>query len=146
VLAIDAALMVLDEPTLGLDLHFRKEFYDSLLSDYCDGTRTIVMTTHHADEVQDVLTDVMFMDRGRIVLYASMEELESRYGEVLALPERAAAARALRPICERESLGRRIFLFDGADPEQLARIGDVRRPTIADLFVSLVSNQREGWS
>lgn len=143
VLAIDAAVMVLDEPTLGLDLHFRKEFYDSLLSDYCDGTRTIVMTTHHADEVQDVLTDVIFMDRGRIVFYASMEELESRYREVLVRPERAAAARALGPIHERESLGRSVFLFDEADAEQLARLGDVRTPALADLFVALVDNGRE---
>jgi ABC-2 type transport system ATP-binding protein len=138
IMAIDAPLLVLDEPTLGLDLHFRKQFYDSLLTDYCDRRRTIVVTTHHADEIQDVLTDVMFMNRGRIVFECSMEALESRYREVMVNPESAAAARELKPIHERRSLGRTILLFEGADPERLANLGDVRTPGIADLFVWLV--------
>ena len=142
-LALDAPLLVLDEPTLGLDLHFRKQFYDSLLSDYCDRKRTIVVTTHHADEIQDVLTDVMFLHRGRIVFSSSMEEVESRCREVMVHPESVAAARGLHPIHERQSLGRSILLFEGADPEQLARLGDVRTPTIAELFVSLVDAQTE---
>ena len=143
VLAIDAHLLILDEPTLGLDLHFRKQFYDLLLSDFCDRRRTIVVTTHHADEIQDVLTDVLFLDRGRVVFACSMEELESRYCEAMVNPENAAAARALNPIHERQSLGRSILLFERADREQLARLGDVRTPSIADLLVALVDNGAE---
>src|SRR5262245_53610083 len=102
VMAIDARLLVLDEPTLGLDILFRKQFYDSLLGDYIDGTRTIVLATHQVDEVQHVLTDLIFIDRGRIVLDCSMEEVESRYLEVAVHPERVAAGRALRPVSERQ--------------------------------------------
>jgi ABC-2 type transport system ATP-binding protein len=143
IMAIDAPLLVLDEPTLGLDLHFRKQFYDSLLSDYCDRRRTIVVTTHHADEIQDVLTDVMLIDQGRVIFGCSMEELESRYWEVKVDPVSAAEARALNPIHERHSLGRSILLFERADPQQLARLGEVRTPSIADLFVSLVNRRVE---
>jgi ABC-2 type transport system ATP-binding protein len=142
-MAIDSPLLLLDEPTLGLDLHFRKQFYDLLLSDFCDRRRTIVVTTHHADEIQDVLTDVVFMDRGRIVFGCRMEELESRFREVMVKPESTAAARALHPIHERQSLGRRILLFERADPEELASLGDVRTPSIADLFVSMVNHRVE---
>jgi ABC-2 type transport system ATP-binding protein len=141
VMAIDAKLLVLDEPTLGLDLLYRKQFYDSLLNDYFDRTRTIVVTTHQVEEIQDVLTDVMFIDRGRIALSCSMEELESRYLEVMVLPEHLADARALRPMHERQVFGRSIFLFDHADREQLAALGDVRTPGIADLFVAVMGNQ-----
>src|SRR6184192_3692212 len=141
VMAIDAKLLVLDEPTLGLDILFRKQFYDSLLNDYFDRSRTIVVTTHQVEEVQEVLTDLMFIDRGRIVLECSMEEFESRYLEVMVNPERVAAARALRPIHERQVFGRSILLFDGADRQQLAALGEVRRPSIADLFVAVMSNQ-----
>src|SRR5712664_2997870 len=112
VMAIDAKLLVLDEPTLGLDILYRKQFYDSLLNDYFDRSRTIILTTHQVEEVQDVLTDVMFMNRGRIVLDCSMEAVESRYLEVMVHPEQAAAARALKPIHERQVLGRSILLFD----------------------------------
>src|ERR671929_2088834 len=119
VMAIDARLLVLDEPTLGLDILFRKQFYDSLLNDYFDHTRTIVVTTHQVEEIQDVLTDLMFIDRGRIVLSCSMEEFESRYLEVMVHPDHAAAARALKPIHERQVLGRSILLFDRADRQQL---------------------------
>src|SRR6266403_2341978 len=141
VMASDAKLLVLDEPTLGLDILYRKQFYDSLLNDYFDGSRTILVTTHQVEEIQDVLTDLMFIDRGRIVLNSSMEELESRYVELMVLPDHAAAARALKPIHERQVFGRSILLFDRADRQQLAALGDVRTPSIADLFVAVVGNQ-----
>ena len=112
VMAIDAKLLVLDEPTLGLDILYRKQFYDSLLNDYFDRSRTIVVTTHQVEEIQHVLTDVMFINRGRIVLNCSMEEFESRYLEVMVHPEQVAAARALKPIHERQVFGRSILLFD----------------------------------
>jgi ABC-2 type transport system ATP-binding protein len=145
VMAIDARLLVLDEPTLGLDILYRKQFYDSLLNDYFDRSRTIVVTTHQVEEVQNVLTDVMFIDRGRIVLTCSMEEFESRYLEVMVNPVQVSAARALKPMHERQALGRSILLFDlklnHADRQQLAALGDLRTPGIADLFVAVMSNQ-----
>jgi ABC-2 type transport system ATP-binding protein len=141
VMAIDARLLVLDEPTLGLDILFRKQFYDSLLNDYFDRDRTIMVTTHQVDEIQDVLTDVMFINRGRIVFGCSMEEFESRYMEVMVNPENAAPARALKPIHERQLLGRSILLFDHVDRQQLAALGEVRKPSIADLFVAIMGNQ-----
>jgi ABC-2 type transport system ATP-binding protein len=141
VMAIDAKLLVLDEPTLGLDILFRKQFYDSLLNDYFDRSRTIVVTTHQVEEIQDVLTDVMFINRGRIVFDCSMEEFESRYLEVIVNPEQLAAARALKPIHERQVLGRSILLFDRVERQQLAALGDLRTPSIADLFVAVLSNQ-----
>jgi ABC-2 type transport system ATP-binding protein len=141
VMAIDARLLVLDEPTLGLDILYRKQFYDSLLNDYFDRSRTIVVTTHQVEEIEDVLTDVMFINRGRIVLNSSMEEFESRYLEVMVLPDRLAAARALKPINERQVLGRSILLFERADRQQLAALGDVRKPSIADLFVAVLGHQ-----
>ena len=140
-MAMDARLLVLDEPTLGLDILFRKQFYDSLLNDYFDGNRTIVLATHQVEEVQHVLTDLVFINRGRIALDCSMEEFESRYLEVVVHPEQAAAARALKPIHERQMLGRSILLFDHADRQQLSAFGDVRTPSIADLFVALIGNQ-----
>jgi ABC-2 type transport system ATP-binding protein len=139
VMAIDARLLVLDEPTLGLDLLYRKQFYDSLLGDYFDGQRTIVVATHQVEEVEHVLTDVLFIDRGRIVFDRSVEEVEARYVEVLAHPERAAAARALAPIYERQSLDRSILLFDGVDRQRLAPFGELRTPSIADLFVAVMT-------
>ena len=142
IMAIDARLLVLDEPTLGLDILYRKQFYDSLLNDYFDHSRTIVVTTHQVEEVQDVLTDLMFIDRGRIVLRSSMEEFEARYAEVTVNPERVAAARALRPIYERSVFGRSILLFDGVDRQQLASLGEVRTPSIADLFVAVVGGRQ----
>jgi len=141
VMAIDAKLLVLDEPTLGLDILFRKQFYDSLLNDYFDRGRTILVTTHQVDEIQDVLTDVMFINRGRVVFGCSMEEFESRYSEVMVNPENLAAARALRPIHERQVLGRSILLFDRVDRQQVAAVGEVRTPGIADLFVAIMGNQ-----
>jgi ABC-2 type transport system ATP-binding protein len=140
VMAIDAKLLVLDEPTLGLDILYRKQFYDSLLNDYFDRSRTIVVTTHQVEEIQDVLTDLMFINRGRIVLECSMEEFESRYLEVMVNPEHLAEARALKPINERAMFGRSVLLFDHADRDQLAALGEVRRPSIADLFVAVMGN------
>jgi ABC-2 type transport system ATP-binding protein len=141
VMAIDARLLVLDEPTLGLDILFRKQFYDSLLSDYFDRKRTIVVATHQVDEIQHVLTDLMFIDRGRIVLDCSMEEVESRYREVMVNPDQLSAARALKPIHERQALGRSILLFDRVDRRQLAAFGDARTPSIADLFVAVMDHE-----
>jgi len=140
VMSIDAKLLVLDEPTLGLDILYRKQFYDSLLNDYFDRTRTILVTTHQVEEIHDVLTDFMFINRGRIVLDCSMDDFQSRYTEVMVKPERLEAARALRPIHERPVFGRSVLLFDGADRQQLAELGDVRTPGIADLFVAVVGN------
>ena len=138
VMAIDARLLVLDEPTLGLDILYRKQFYDSLLNDYFDRSRTIVVTTHQVEEVQHVLTDLMFINRGRIVFDCGMDAFESRYLEVMVNPDQAAAARALRPMSERKVLGRSILLFDSVDRKQLAALGEVRTPSIADFFVAVI--------
>jgi ABC-2 type transport system ATP-binding protein len=149
VMAIDARLLVLDEPTLGLDILYRKQFYDSLLNDYYDRSRTILVTTHQVEEIQNVLTDFMFINRGRIVLNCTMEDFESRYLELMVNPEHVPAARALKPIHEHQVLGRSILLFDlkidlkldRVDRQQLAALGDVRTPSIADLFVAVLGNQ-----
>jgi ABC-2 type transport system ATP-binding protein len=141
VMAIDAKLLVLDEPTLGLDILYRKQFYDSLLNDYFDRSRTIVVTTHQVEEIQNVLTDLMFIDRGRIVLECSMEEFESRYVEVMVHPDHVAGARSLNPMHERQVFGRSVLLFDHVDRGQLAALGEVRTPSIADLFVAVMSNK-----
>jgi ABC-2 type transport system ATP-binding protein len=138
VMAIDAKLLVLDEPTLGLDILYRKQFYDSLLNDYFDRRRTIVVTTHQVEEIQQVLTDLMFINHGRIMLNCSMEEFESRYAEGMVTPEHVAAARALRPLHERQVFGRSILLFDRVDRQQLAALGEVHTPSIADLFVAVM--------
>jgi len=141
VMAIDAKLLVLDEPTLGLDILYRKQFYDSLLNDYFDHNRTILVTTHQVEEIQDVLTDLMFINRGRIVLSCTMDDFQSRYAELMVRPEQLAAARALKPIRERQALGRSILLFDSIDRQQLAALGEVRTPSIADLFVALMGDK-----
>ena len=141
VMAIDAKLLVLDEPTLGLDILYRKQFYDSLLNDYFDRSRTIVVTTHQVEEIQHILTDLMFINRGRIVLDCTMEAFETRYLEVLVPPEHVAAAQALRPIHERQLFGRTILLFDNADRPRLAALGEVRTPSIADVFVAVMGHQ-----
>jgi ABC-2 type transport system ATP-binding protein len=140
VMAIDAKLLVLDEPTLGLDILFRKQFYDALLNDYFDGSRTIVVTTHQVEEIQNVLTDLVFIDKGRIVFRCSMEEVEARYVEVMVQPDKLAAAKALGPIRERQVFGRTILLFDNVDRAQLAALGDLRTPSVAELFVAVIGN------
>jgi ABC-2 type transport system ATP-binding protein len=139
VMAIDAKLLVLDEPTLGLDIVYRKAFYDSLLNDYFDHSRTIIVSTHQVEEIQYILTDVAFIDRGKIVLDCSMEDFEARYAEVMVSPENRDAALALKPIQERQVFGRSIFLFDQADRAALARLGEVRTPSLGDLFVAMMS-------
>lgn len=141
IMAVDARLLVLDEPTLGLDILYRKQFYDALLNDYFDRSRTIVVTTHQVEEIQNVLTDFMFIHRGRIVLGCSMEDFEGRYAEVTVHPQSLAAARALRPIHERQVFGRSTLLFDRVDRQQLEQLGDVRTPGIADVFVAVIGNQ-----
>jgi ABC-2 type transport system ATP-binding protein len=148
VMAIDARLLVLDEPTLGLDILYRKQFYDSLLNDYFDRNRTVIVTTHQVEDVQHVLTDLMFINRGRIVLDCSMEEFESRYLEVTVHPEQVAAARALTPMHERQVFGRSILLFDlkaglKSDRQPFAALGEVRTPTIADLFVAVMGDHTD---
>src|SRR5271165_2359414 len=140
VMAIDAKLLVLDEPTLGLDILYRKQFYDSLLNDYFDRSRTIIVTTHQVEEVQNVITDLVFVNRGRIVLACSMDDYETRYAEFTVNPEHVAAARALKPMHERQVIGRTIFLFDGIDRQKLAALGDVRTPGISDLFVAVMGD------
>jgi len=146
VMAIDARLLVLDEPTLGLDIIYRKQFYDSLLSDYFDRDRTVVVATHQIEEMEHVLTDLLFIDCGRIVFSASMEEVESRYVEVAIAPEQLGPARALAPLNERQGLGRSILLFDtgagGVARERLAPLGELRTPSVADLFVAVIGNNQ----
>jgi ABC-2 type transport system ATP-binding protein len=141
VMAIDAKLLVLDEPTLGLDLLYRKQFYDTLLNDYFDHNRTIIVTTHQVEEIQQILTDMMFINHGRIVLDCSMEDFEARYVELTPRAESVAEARTLNPIYERQALGRSIMLFDRVAREKLAALGDVRTPSIADLFVAVMTEK-----
>ena len=138
VMAIDARLLVLDEPTIGLDIIFRKDFYASLLNDYFDEDRTILVTTHQVEEIEHILTDVVFIDRGRVVLAESMEDIAARYAEVTVGADRADRARSLGPISEREVFGRRVFLFEGESPERLEALGERRAPGIADLFVAKI--------
>ena len=140
VMAIDARLLVLDEPTLGLDILYRKQFYDALLNDYFDRNRTIIVTTHQVEEIQNVLTDFMFIHRGRIVLTCSMDEFEARYAEVTVHPERLDAARALKPMHERQVFGRSTLLFERIDRQQLQQLGEVRTPGIADLFIAVLGS------
>ena len=140
VMAIDAKVLVLDEPTLGLDLLYRKQFYDTLLNDYFDRSRTIIVTTHQVEEIQHILTDLVFIHRGRIALSCGMEEFEARYAEVMVGPDHIAAARALGPIHERQVFGRGLLLFDGVDRAHLAPLGEVRTPSIADLFVAVIGS------
>jgi ABC-2 type transport system ATP-binding protein len=141
VMAIDARLLVLDEPTLGLDILYRKQFYDSLLNDYFDRSRTIVVTTHQVEEIQHVVTDLMFLNRGSVVLSCSMDEIESRFLEVLVRPDEVGAAQSLKPMHERQVLGGSILMFDGVDRQKIAALGDPRTPAIADLFVAVIQAQ-----
>jgi len=143
VMSIDARLLVLDEPTLGLDILFRKQFYDSLLNDYFDHHLTIVITTHQIDEVQYILTDLLFIDRGNLVFGCSMEDFDTRYLELIVNPGQLPAARALKPIQERQTFGRSILLYDRVPREQLAPLGDIRTPTIADVFVAFVGQPNQ---
>jgi ABC-2 type transport system ATP-binding protein len=136
VMAIDVRLLVLDEPTLGLDILYRKQFYTSLLNDYFDDERTILITTHQVEEVEHILTDLLFIQDGKIALQSTMDAVEQRYTEVMVRPDRAAEARALEPMFERELFGRHIFLYDNIGREQLAGLGELHTPSVADLFVA----------
>ena len=138
-MAIDAKLLVLDEPTLGLDLLARRAFYDALVDDYMDETRTILITTHQVEEVENLLTDVVFIDRGKIVLDASLEEIAARFQALVTANDQVEAARAYRPFYERQTLGKTVMYFDGAQPEHLAALGEPHTPSIADLFVAKLS-------
>ena len=138
VMAIDAKLLVLDEPTLGLDIIYRKEFYTNLLNDYFDEDRTIVITTHQVEEVEHILSDLVFIQEGRIALESTMEEVQERYVELMVKPEKVQDARHLHPIYERELFGRYILLYDNADREQLQGLGEIHTPSVADLFVAMM--------
>ena len=138
ILAIDARLLVLDEPTLGLDLLYRRQFYDTLLNDYFDHDRTILLTTHQVEEVENLLTDVLFIDQGRIVLDSTLEDLGTRYAQLQVVPAQLAAARALGPMHGRELMGRDVLLFENRDRAALAPLGEVGTPSVADLFVARV--------
>ena len=142
ILAIDARLLVLDEPTLGLDLLYRRAFYDTLLNDYFDHERTILVTTHQVEEVENLFTDVLFIRRGQIVLDAEVESLPARFAQVMVAPDAADAARALGPFHEREVFGRRVMTFEGRSRDELAALGEVRTPSIADLFVARMQESR----
>jgi ABC-2 type transport system ATP-binding protein len=138
VMAIDARLLVLDEPTLGLDILYRKQFYESLLSEYFDHERTILITTHQVEEVENILTDVLFIDNGRIVLDSSMEEVAEKYLQLTVNPDRVAAAREFKPFYEREIFGRTVMFFQNAAGDGLRTLGDARTPSVADLFVAKI--------
>jgi ABC-2 type transport system ATP-binding protein len=138
-MAIDARLLVLDEPTLGLDILYRKQFYQSLLEDYFDENKTILITTHQVEEVEHILTDLLFIRDGKVALGATMEEMGARFAEVLVNADKVDAARALKPIDERGAVfGKSIFLYDSANPERLAQLGEVKRPSVSDLFVAIM--------
>ncbi|HET6591998.1 MAG TPA: ABC transporter ATP-binding protein, partial [Xanthomonadales bacterium] len=133
---------VLDEPTLGLDILMRKQFYETLLNEYFDGQRTILVTTHQVEEVEHILTDLMFINRGRIVLDASMDDVAERYAQLAVKPDRVEEARALRPIAVRQGLGRAHMIYDGAARAELEKLGEVGAPSVADLFVALMQGDR----
>jgi ABC-2 type transport system ATP-binding protein len=143
-LSIDAKLLVLDEPTLGLDPLFRKQFYDTLLNDYFERNRTIVISTHEIEELQHIFTDVIFMDRGRIALACSVDDIGSRFVEASVAPGDLNAARSLHPMHERQKLGRTEMIFDGVERDRLTELGELRTPAIPDLFVAAIESTRTG--
>jgi ABC-2 type transport system ATP-binding protein len=143
IMAIDAKLLVLDEPTLGLDIIFRKEFYSNLLNDYFDGERTIIITTHQVEEIENLLTDIMFINDGKILLDASMESLGERYVELLAAGEKADHARGLGPIADNQMFGKSVLLYEGVARDRLEEFGELRTPAVADLFVAKVKGARK---
>ena len=143
IMAIDAKLLVLDEPTLGLDILFRKEFYANLLNDYFDEERTILITTHQVEEIENLLTDIMFINDGRILLDSTMDDLGERYIELMTSGENAQKARGLGPITESEMFGKSVMLFDGVSRENLAGLGEIRIPSVADLFVAKIKEARK---
>ncbi len=138
-MAIDARLLVLDEPTLGLDILARRSFYDALVNDYMDETRTILITTHQVEEVENLLTDVLFIDEGRIVVDCSIDDIAARYAAVAVADDKLVEARALRPFYERPQLGKTVLYFEQPDFAKLAAFGEVQRPSVSDLFVAKLS-------
>ena len=143
IMAIDAKLLVLDEPTLGLDILFRKEFYANLLNDYFDEERTILITTHQVEEIENLLTDIMFINDGKILLNSSMDALGETYIELMSSGENAQKARGLRPIAESEIFGKSVMLFEGVSREHLEGLGEIRIPSVADLFVAKIKEARK---
>ncbi|MCC5864645.1 MAG: ABC transporter ATP-binding protein [Wenzhouxiangella sp.] len=143
VMAIDARLLVLDEPTLGLDILFRKQFYSSLLNEYFDEERTILITTHQVEEVEHILTDLIFIRDGQLILNSSMDEVHERYVELMVRADQAEEARRLGPLHERVLFGRHIFLFDRPDDERVEALGELHKPSVADLFVALMGNEAQ---
>ena len=139
--AIDAKLLVLDEPTIGLDIIFRKEFYSNLLNDYFDEERTIIITTHQVEEIENLLTDIMFINHGKLVLDTSMEAIPETYVELLATDDNASKASQYRPIFEREVFGKKVLTFEGVSRDNLTGLGEIRTPDIADLFVAKVKGE-----
>jgi ABC-2 type transport system ATP-binding protein len=138
ILAIDAKLLVLDEPTLGLDLLFRRSFYDNLLNDYFNKERTILVTTHQVEEIENILTDVLFIEHGRIVLDSPMDSLAERFTQLVPAAGNVDRARALKPFWEREIFGRVAMLFDGRSSDELSALGETGHPSVADLFVAMM--------
>jgi len=140
VMSIDAKLLVLDEPTLGLDILYRKEFYQTLLNDYFDHEKTIVVTTHQVEEIEHILTDLLFIKDGKISLAATMDEVADRFVELMVGPAQREAALAFKPLTERQVFGKSIFLFDGVERGQLAALGELHKPSVADIFVATMKN------
>jgi ABC-2 type transport system ATP-binding protein len=143
VMAIDAKLLVLDEPTLGLDIIFRKRFYSNLLNEYFDEERTIVITTHQVEEVEHILTDLIFIKDGKLILNSTMDDIHERYTECMVKPDQVEQARALKPLHERVLFGRHILLFDQVESARLRELGEVHKPSVADLFVALMGDEEE---
>ncbi|MDQ7050461.1 MAG: hypothetical protein Q9M92_13405 [Enterobacterales bacterium] len=142
VIAIDAKLLVLDEPTLGLDILYRKEFYNQLLSDYFDEGRSILVTTHQIEEIENLLTDLIFVRDGEIILNTSMDEMSQKYCEVMVNLDQKQQAEDLNPIAQREVFGRRVYLYEGVEKQVLEALGEVRSPSVADLFVAMMKEEQ----
>lgn len=138
IMAVDAKLLVLDEPTIGLDIIYRKDFYAALLNDYFDEQRTILITTHQVEEIEHILTDLLFINKGKILLDASLDDVADTFVEVSVAPDQAAAARNLTPVYEHQGFGKQVFLFDGVGRDELSVLGETRTPSVADLFVAKV--------
>jgi len=144
VMAIDAELLVLDEPTLGLDLSYRKEFYSQLIEDYFDGNKTIIISTHQVEEIEGVLSDVVFMDQGKEIMSGSIDELNQKFLELRPNAENIEKAKALNPLYIRTELGRPVYLYENVETEKLREFGEVHPPAIADLFLALMKKNKEG--